>query len=73
LKDDNPHVPRVSIERLMDTVDWSHRWVYKGSRTVPPCDQYVYWNVIQKIYPIKADQVANFKAKLAKIGVDVTG
>jgi carbonic anhydrase len=51
---ENPQVPRVSLGELMKLVDWENRWIYKGSHTIPPCEQYVYWNVIQKVYPIDA-------------------
>mmetsp|Transcript_2091 Transcript_2091/g.3145 ORF Transcript_2091/g.3145 Transcript_2091/m.3145 type:complete len:226 (+) Transcript_2091:904-1581(+) len=29
--------PHITFGNLMDHIDWSHRWVYKGSLTVPPC------------------------------------
>mmetsp|Transcript_18408 Transcript_18408/g.31487 ORF Transcript_18408/g.31487 Transcript_18408/m.31487 type:complete len:98 (-) Transcript_18408:20-313(-) len=36
----------------MDVVDFTKRWVYKGSFTQPPCDQQIIWNVIEQVYPI---------------------
>jgi len=29
--------PHITFGQLMAHIDWSHRWVYKGSLTVPPC------------------------------------
>lgn len=37
---------------LMEMVDSNNRWMYKGSVTTPPCDTFVYWNVLSTIYPI---------------------
>ena len=69
----NPHVEKIHFGRLMEIIDWSHRWAYKGSSTIPPCDQYIYWNVLQKIYPIKKHHVENFKKKLEEVNVDIKG
>jgi len=37
----------------MDALDMDKRWVYMGDSTIPPCLKYVYWNVIQTVYPIE--------------------
>lgn len=46
---DNPDfnhiVPKVNIGDLLMFLDISHKWVYKGSRTVPPCTHGVLWNI----------------------------
>ena len=42
----------VNLDGLMEIVDWNNRWIYKGSMTTPPCEQFVYWNIIKKVYPI---------------------
>jgi len=39
----------------MDTIDFDNRWIYKGSRTMPPCGRYVFWNILHKVYPIRRD------------------
>lgn len=52
-KTDNPKVQEVPYGKLMMMVDMESRWVYKGSVTTPPCERYVYWNVLQRVYPIK--------------------
>jgi len=50
----NPTVEKIHFGYMMDHLDWSHRWIYRGSRTIPPCEKYVYWNVIDTIYPLEA-------------------
>lgn len=44
----------------MDMIDHEDRWVYKGSETFPPCEQYVYWNVVRRVLPIRIDEFARF-------------
>merc|ERR1711935_911337 len=41
----------LPLAALMEALDWGNRYAYKGSLTTPPCDQYVYWNVIRRVYP----------------------
>ena len=53
LEKHNPTVETIHFGYMMDHLDWSHRWAYKGSRTIPPCEKYVYWNVIDVIYPLE--------------------
>ena len=64
---------KIHFGRLMEVIDWSHRWAYKGSSTIPPCNQYIYWNVLQKIYPIKKKHVMDFKKKLEDVNVGIEG
>ena len=69
----NPQVEKIHFGKIMEIIDWIHRWAYKGSLTIPPCEQYVYWNVLKKVYPIKKEHVENFKKKLAGVDVDIKG
>ena len=73
LEKKNPQVEKIRFGKLMEVIDWSHRWSYKGSATIPPCDQYIYWNVLQKVYPIKKSHVLNFKKKLEEVNVQIDG
>ena len=50
---ENPVIDKVQFGELMQQIDMSNRWIYKGSRTKPPCDKYVYWNVIDKFTPFQ--------------------
>ena len=59
---EGPTVNLVTYGDLMSMVDFSNRWVYKGSVTTPPCAKKVYWNVLQTIYPIKKAHLDKFKA-----------
>lgn len=43
----------IPFANMLNLVDWSNRWVYKGSVTTPPCGTGVYWNVLANVYPIK--------------------
>jgi len=45
----------------MEIIKMEHRWIYKGSETFPPCEKYVYWNVIKKVLPIKIEEFAKFQ------------
>lgn len=59
----------------MKTVDFNNRWVYKGSRTMPPCGRYTYWNIVQKVYPIKPEILAKLVAQMETVnssGQDVS-
>ena len=47
-----PVVDLVNYGNLMRLVDFDNRWIYKGSLTTPPCNKYIYWNVLRTIYPI---------------------
>jgi len=51
---------------MMSMLDTDNRWVYKGSVTTPPCDRYVYWNVLTTIYPISQKHLDLFKAQLQR-------
>lgn len=65
---DDPVVDTVRFGQMMDTVDFDNRWMYKGSRTVPPCNQFILWNVIKKVYPIKQADIDQFMLKMEKVG-----
>jgi hypothetical protein len=67
-------VAEVPYGDLMNMVDTTRRWVYKGSVTTPPCDTYVYWNVLRSIYPVKQKHLDLFKQQLARTeGLEGTG
>lgn len=57
----------------MEHIDWGNRWIYKGSKTQPPCDQFVYWNVIKTIFPIQKSEIDAYKRKLNQIGINTEG
>jgi len=50
----------------MEAVDWSEKWVYKGSSTQPPCKQHVYWQVLRTVYPIKFKYLEGLKFLLTQ-------
>lgn len=58
---ENPKVNYISYGELMMMFDMQNRWIYKGSVTSPPCATAVYWNVLRKVYPIKAYHLEKFK------------
>jgi len=60
------YVDMVSYGDLMTMVDMNNRWTYRGSVTTPPCAQNVYWNVLRTVYPVKQEQLDNFKKQLAR-------
>ena len=51
-----PTVDMTHFAELMNLIDTSNRWIYKGTLTTPPCTGNVYWNVVRKVYPIKQAQ-----------------
>lgn len=61
-----PTVDLIIFGDLMEMVDSRNRWAYKGSNTIPPCQLFVYWNVLSTIYPMKQKHLTQFKKKLAK-------
>lgn len=63
--DGEPIVDVLGFGTLMNLVDFEDRWTYIGSETFPPCDQFVYWNIVRRILPIKIEEFALFK-KLMK-------
>lgn len=64
-----PVVDLIGYGNLMSIVDFNSRWVYLGSETFPPCKMNVYWNVINKIFPIKIEQMALFKKMMEAKGL----
>ena len=47
--------------QMMNMVSTNNRYVYTGSFTTPPCTEKVYWNVINKVYPIKEKHLNTFR------------
>lgn len=45
----------------MELLDMNNRWIYQGSKTSPPCETLVYWNVLSTVYPIKQEHLTLFK------------
>ena len=50
----------------MNMIDTDNRWVYKGTLTTPPCTGFVYWNVLNTVYPISKKHLDQFTAQLAR-------
>ena len=72
--DSDPKVAEVPYGNLMMMVNTKDRWVYKGSVTTPPCAQFVYWNVLRTIYPLRQSVLDKFKKQLKRTaGLDQTG
>jgi len=69
----SPIVPVVTYGKLMMMADMDNRWVYKGSVTTPPCDTFVYWNVVRRVHPLKKKHLDLFKAILKEGGLEKTG
>lgn len=61
-------VPLKSINygQLMNLASTNNRFVYTGSLTTPPCTEKVYWNVINRIYPIKEWHLSAFRYLIAQ-------
>ena len=57
-------VDLINFGSVMSAVDSTKRWVYKGSKTTPPCDTGVYWNVLSTVYPISQEALDNFHNKI---------
>jgi carbonic anhydrase len=55
-----PTVDLISYGNLMELLDMNNRWIYQGSMTIPPCETFVYWNVLSTVYPIKQEHLDQF-------------
>jgi carbonic anhydrase len=53
--------PFFQIGKALNAIDYEQRWVYKGGISEPPCTQYVYWNVVRRIYPIEIERFQWYK------------
>ena len=73
LERENHLAEKVSFGSKMKALHWEKRWAYVGSMTIPPCKQYVYWNVLKTVYPIKQAQLDLVRNKLKKGGLDTEG
>ena len=58
---EDKEVPFIAFGDVMEAVDYLDRWTYKGSLSEPPCEQYVYWNVVRTTYPIELERFDYFK------------
>ena len=52
----------------MKIVTMNERWVYKGSMPYPPCNQFVYWNIINRVFPVSKEIVDLIHAKQVNAG-----
>ena len=51
----------IPLGQLMNILNTEDRWAYNGSMTTPPCDEKVYWNIVNKVYPIKEAHLNTFR------------
>ena len=54
-------ITAVPYGQLINMVNTNKRWVYKGSLTTPDCNEIIYWNVVYRVYPIKARHLQAFQ------------
>lgn len=57
----DPIIDELPFARFMEQVDMHDRWIYRGSRTIPPCDVYTYWNIPARIFPLKPEYLKLFQ------------
>lgn len=62
----DPKVSEVKFADFLQMVDTDNRWTYEGSLTTPPCSNSVNWNVLRRVYPIKAMHLDQFRNQLAR-------
>jgi len=61
------HPNYVNYGELIDALDFNNRYVYNGTTTTPPCNSIIYWNVLNKVYPIKQKHLDHYlKVQLAR-------
>jgi hypothetical protein len=61
-----PNVDLLTIGSFMKMIDFSNRWIYKGSDTKPPCAGLVYYNVLSTVYPISKKHLELFQRQLKR-------
>jgi carbonic anhydrase len=44
----------------MQLQDYEKRWTYHGSLTTPPCTPAIFWNVIDRVWPIEPQTLSAF-------------
>ena len=59
-----PTTGKIPFGDLMEMLDTSNRWAYKGSLTTPPCSKTVFFNILNKVYPIKQEHLDMYKQQL---------
>ena len=57
----NPWVDKVRIADAFSHFDTDNRYAYKGSKTIPPCDNNRIRDVSMTVYPIKQKNVDQFR------------
>ena len=73
LNEKDPTVESVYFGKLMEMAGMNERWIYKGSMTFPPCNQFVFWNIINRVLPVSQEIVDQVAAKLAVTGIKTDG
>lgn len=51
----------IALGEMMSVLDTGNRWSYNGSLTTEPCIEYVYFNMLKNVYPIKPHHFAYYK------------
>ena len=46
---------------IMKNVPMQDRWIYKAGTSFPPCERFVYWNVINNVFPVKKETLDRLK------------
>lgn len=57
---------KVAYGQLMNIAQTDNRFIYTGSLTTPPCTEKVFWNVINRVYPIKERHLSTFRYLIAQ-------
>ena len=73
LNEKDPTVESVYFGKLMEMAAMNERWIYKGSMTYPPCNQFVLWNIVNRVLPVSQEIVDQVAAKLAVTGIKTDG
>jgi len=71
------HPNYVNYGELVDALDFKNRYVYNGTATTPPCNLIIYWNVLNKVYPMKQKHLDQYlkvqMARASKASIKRTG
>ena len=43
----------MHFKDFMNVFDYHRKWVYVGSGAFPPCVKLIYWQMLEKNYPIE--------------------
>lgn len=64
--DGNPTVKEEKVSDFLQQTETDNRWTYEGSLTTPPCTTSVYWNIVQRVYPISQKHLDQFLNQLGR-------